>query len=74
MSSYTIPMGTTFDEVIEALLPPVEVIEDLYSVETDGGVSLETLEWLERVAAFRKSQQAEPTQPELLRVAERGAY
>lgn len=74
MSKYTIPTDWNTDDLIAALLPPVEAAEIIRAYESDWFVSPNVMAWLERVEALRKSGQAEPTQPELLHVAERGAY
>lgn len=42
-------------KLIRSLLPPSETIDELFYVENDGGVSVATLDWMERVRDVSKS-------------------
>lgn len=45
-------------EAIELLLPPADTISDLYWLESaQGGFSLATREWLERIETYRQEQE-----------------
>lgn len=41
------------EELIRSLLPPVETIDELFSVKIDGGVSVATRDWMNRIYAAR---------------------
>ncbi|MGB5047636.1 MAG: hypothetical protein WBO46_01765 [Caldilineaceae bacterium] len=57
MSSYAIPIDWTADDLIEALLPPVAVLQNLTKCE-DRWITDDVECWIERVEALRHSSQA----------------
>ena len=49
-------------ELLERLLPPQSVWDDLYHTEINGGCHVETIDWMDRVRDIKAQLQAQPTE------------